>query len=121
MQYAEEILQLADAARTRIQEISREEADVLLDSGALLLDVRDAAEYRSGYLTGAIRLGWDALDPDIGKLAPDKGVPIVCYCAVGHRSAIAADRLQQLGYTRVSSIRGGLKEYLASSTARQTA
>jgi len=121
MQNVEEIARLANLARARIKEISRDEADVLLEAGALLLDVRDAREYRSGHLSGAVQLSWDALDPGISELAPEKSTAIVCYCAIGHRSAIAADGLQQLGYTNVASIEGGLKAYLASTKTRRSA
>lgn len=117
----EEIARLANLARARIKEISREEADALLESGAILLDVREAREYRAGHLSGAVQLSWDAVDSGIGTIVPDKFAPIVCYCAIGHRSAIAADTLQQLGYANVSSIEGGLNAYLANGSARRSA
>ncbi len=121
MHSVEEIARLANLARARIKEISREQADDLLEAGAILLDVRDAREYRAAHLSGAVQLSWDAVDGGIGQIAPDQSRPIVCYCAIGHRSAIAADTLQQLGYLNVSSIEGGLKAYLASGSARRSA
>lgn len=121
MANVEEIARLANLARARIREISREEADELLDSGAILLDVRDPKEYRSGHLSGAVQLNWDALEPGIGEIVSDKSAAIICYCAIGHRSAIAADTLQRLGYTNVTSIDGGLKAYLAKAGARKSA
>lgn len=121
MHNAEEITRLANLARARIKEISRDEADALLEAGALLLDVRESREYRTGHLSGAVQLSWDALDPGITEIAPDKSAAIVCYCAIGHRSAIAADVLQQLGYAHVTSIEGGLKQYLASAKTRKSA
>lgn len=117
----EEIVQRADEARKRIREISPSAAQELLATGAVLLDVREEREYLSGHIPGAVNLVWTALDPGIDPIAADKSTPIVCYCTIGHRSAIAADTLQQLGYTAVASIAGGLKAYLADADARRTA
>lgn len=117
----EEIVERANEARTRIKEISPGSAEELLAAGAVLLDVREEREYRSGHLSGAVQLPWTAVDHGIEKIASDKSTPIVCYCTIGHRSAIAADTLQQLGYTAVTSIAGGLKAYLADADARKTA
>jgi rhodanese-related sulfurtransferase len=39
----------------------------------------------------------------------DFGQAIACCCARGHRNAVAAYQLQQLGYERVASLRDGLE------------
>lgn len=117
----EEIVDLANDARKRITEISRTEADELLAAGAILLDVREEGEFHSQHLSGAIHLSRDALDRGIGSVAPDKSLPIICYCTVGHRSALAAHTLQKLGYSRVTSLAGGLKAYLAAATTHEIA
>jgi phage shock protein E len=121
MPNAEDILTLANDARTRIREISPDEAGILVASGALLLDVREEKEFKAGHIPGANHLSREYLETRIPEIAPEKSASIVCYCAIGHRSAIAADTLQKLGYSNVASIAGGLKAYLASSSARRSA
>lgn len=121
MQNFNEILGLANDARTRIQEISPDEARVRASAGATLVDVREEKEFRAGNLAGAVLVSLGVLEKRIAEVVPDKSTPIVTYCTIGHRSAIAADILQKLGYLDVSSIGGGLKAYLASADARKIA
>ena len=45
---------------------------------------------------------------------PDKSTEIILYCGGGFRSALAADVLQQMGYTNVLSMAGGWKAWRAS-------
>jgi rhodanese-related sulfurtransferase len=40
---------------------------------------------------------------------PDLETPLVLYCGGGFRSALAADNLQKMGYTRVLSMDGGIR------------
>jgi rhodanese-related sulfurtransferase len=42
---------------------------------------------------------------------------VVCYCAGGGRSALAADTLRQMGYTNVSSLQGGFRDWAMSGGA----
>jgi len=121
MQQLEDILRLANEARTRIKEISAEEAGRLLASGAVLLDVREEKEFRAGHIPGATLVSRGSLESRISEIVPEQSTPIVCYCTIGHRSAIAADALQTLGYLNVTSIAGGLKAYQASSSERKSA
>lgn len=121
MQSFEELLKLANDARTRIREISPDESRARIAAGAVLIDVREEKEFRAGNIPGAILVSREALDSRIADVVPERSTPIVTYCTVGHRSAIAADTLQKLGYLDVSSIEGGLKAYLASADERKIA
>ena len=51
------------------------------------------------------------LEQRADKILPEKSQPIVVYCAGGTRSALAAKTLQDMGYTDVSSMRGGFTEW----------
>lgn len=115
------LLRLANDARTRIREIPPGEADEQVASGAVLLDVREENEFRAGHIGGSTHLSRQVLETRIGEVVPDPSTPIVVYCTVGHRSALAADTLQKLGYRSVASIAGGLNAYLAASRTRKSA
>ncbi|MBN2701879.1 MAG: rhodanese-like domain-containing protein [Methylothermaceae bacterium] len=121
MNYFEELLRQANDARTRIRELSPREARSFLENGTLLIDVREESEFKTGHISGAIPLSLEAIESRIGETVPDKATPLMCYCNLGHRSALAADKLQKLGYSSVASIEGGLKAYLAGTQSRQTA
>ena len=121
MQDFNTLLRLANEARTRIREIQPDEAEQLVLAGAVLLDVRDDREFTTGHIAGATHLSRESLEARIADIVPDQSTPIVCYCAVGHRSAIAADSLLKLGYRTVASIHGGIKAYLARPHALKVA
>ena len=105
---------LSAEAKTRIQEVSTEEVRQRLEQPGrdwVLIDVREQDEYRGGHLPGAIGCGRGILEYHIADLVPDPDREIVLYCRGGHRSALAADSLREMGYTRVASMRGGFREW----------
>ncbi len=106
--------QLCDDAKTRITEISPEElTDKLREdtSDWVLIDVRENDEFRAGHLPGARGIGRGVLEYHIADEVPDTGTEIVLYCRGGNRSALAADSLQTMGYSRVLSLRGGYRTW----------
>lgn len=74
-----------------------------------LIDVREDSEWSGGHLPGAAHIGRGVLERDIEELIPDTDADIVLYCGGGYRSALAADALQRMGYTSVSSMDGGFR------------
>jgi len=71
----------------------------LLAQGAVIVDVRSAAEYKSGHITGAINIPLQTLPQRLTQLNKNKTV-ITC-CASGIRSASAKSILQKHGFTEV--------------------
>jgi len=105
---------LSAEAKTRIPEVSPEEVKQRLDEEGrdwVLIDVREQDEYRAGHLPEAIGCGRGILEYHIAELVPDTGKEIVLYCRGGHRSALSADSLREMGYTNVHSMRGGFREW----------
>ena len=103
-------------ARSRVRQISVKELEALIASGAKfrLLDIREDHEWAAGHAKAAQHIGRGVLDRDIEVNVPDKDTKIVVYCAGGSRSALAADLLQKMGYTDVSSLAGGYSGYTAA-------
>ena len=54
------------------------EADGLMRSGALLLDVREPAEWRAGHASGARHIPPGELEGRLGELDRDQTVAVVC-------------------------------------------
>src|SRR5215831_4365054 len=100
-------------AKRQIKEVSVQEVHQKLNpaNGFTLLDVRERDEWDQGHLDQAIFLPRGFLEVKADKMLTDKSQPIVVYCAGGVRSALAAKTLQDLGYTSVSSMRGGFTEW----------
>lgn len=76
-----------------------------------LIDVREESEWMSGHVPGAIHVGKGILERDIEIHVPEITDEIVLYCGGGYRSALAAESLQLMGYTRVLSMDGGFSAW----------
>ncbi|MBI2178890.1 MAG: molybdopterin-synthase adenylyltransferase MoeB [Candidatus Tectomicrobia bacterium] len=96
-------------ARDTVPEITADEVKALKDKGQpiRLIDVREPDEFRAGYIPGAAHVSRGFLELKIEQVVPDRGAPIVAYCAGGVRSLFAGQVLKQMGYTDVRSMAGG--------------
>ena len=101
--------ELMAEARDSVPEVTIDEVQAQMENGArpTLLDVREREEYREGHLEGSVPLPRGFLEMRIEEAVPDKGTPIVAYCAGGVRSLIAARTLKEMGYENVTSMSGG--------------
>lgn len=110
-QHSPGFLALVDAARAEVREISALSLRGELESqtGAALIDVREESEFAAGHIAGAEHLGKGVIERDIETRHPDKNQSLYLYCGGGFRSALAAQNLQRMGYTQVTSVDGGWK------------
>jgi rhodanese-related sulfurtransferase len=106
-------LALVDAARARVREVSIHDVKRRLDAGERFhfVDVREDAEWAVDRCAGTIHLGKGVIERDIETCIPDRHADIVLCCGGGFRSALAADALRQMGYTRVASMDGGIRAW----------
>jgi len=97
------------AVKSRIREVDVRQLNAALKNGQkpILVDVREQDEVEQGIIPGAIHIPRGNLESRIEQYVGDYEVPIVAYCAVGNRSAFAAETLQQMGYKDASSLKGG--------------
>jgi len=104
-------LKLVGETRSRIKECTVAQAKTMLDRGQVLhfLDVREDHEFLKDHAKGARHLGKGIIERDVESLIPNKEESILLYCGGGFRSVLAADALQQMGYTNVMSMDGGIK------------
>ncbi|HEX8852254.1 MAG TPA: rhodanese-like domain-containing protein [Pyrinomonadaceae bacterium] len=116
MKHTEGFLRLVEDARTRVREISVEDARARLaaSDAVRLIDVREDHEWQAAHAAGAAHLGRGIIERDIETKIPNKESELILYCGGGYRSALAADNLQRMGYTRVYSLAGGWKAWHAS-------
>jgi len=102
----------ATSVGAAVQLISPQDARSMLESNdqVLLLDVRTAEEYADGHIPGSVLMPYDSVEARAGELPEDLGTPIIIYCRSGRRSAIAAEVLADLGYTRIYDL-GGIQDW----------
>lgn len=83
----------------------------LVNSGALVLDVREAKDYEAGHIIDARHVPAAELASRADSLKKFKDKPVVIYCDGGFASAGAAKTLQSLGFGKVVTLRGGLQSW----------
>jgi rhodanese-related sulfurtransferase len=108
---------LVAMAKATIHECSVADTHGCVDSETILIDIREADEFRRGHIPGAVHLPRGLLEFDIHRLVeqlcrkstvPLEDQPIVLYCGTGGRSALAARTLEDMGYRNVRSMAGGI-------------
>jgi glyoxylase-like metal-dependent hydrolase (beta-lactamase superfamily II)/rhodanese-related sulfurtransferase len=105
---------LVTAAKQHITEIDVAKTKLLLaKSDTVIIDTREESEYAVGHIEGALLLPRGVLEFKIGVMPElaDKAKTVLIYCRTGGRSALAAQTLQQLGYTHVLSMAGGFEAW----------
>src|SRR5690349_8177797 len=119
MKHAPRFLQVVEDAKKRVVEVSVDDVKAKLARGDdfALVDVREESEWAAGHVKGARHIGRGVLERDIEAALPDTATEIVLYCGGGFRSALAADSLRQMGYTRVASMAGGWRDWKAAGGA----
>lgn len=104
---------LLQRVRAEIRESEPEEVKERLGGSDRLelLDVREQEEVSQGAIPGAHHLARAHFESRVEDVLPDKQAEVVIYCASGVRSAFAARTLTELGYSNVSSMRGGFHRW----------
>ncbi len=78
----------------------------MIQSGALLIDVRSKEEFADGHLDGALNIEWDQTDALIAAIGDDKQRQVVFYCRSGNRAGKAMTVLESKGYTNIFNATG---------------
>ena len=116
MKHSEGFLKIVNDAKSRINQVTVAQTRERLDQNpdAKLVDVREDTEWDAAHAAGSIHLGKGIIERDIEATASDKSTELILYCGGGYRSALAADVLQNMGYTNVYSMAGGWKAWQES-------
>ena len=80
-------------------------------TNAVVLDVRTSREFAAGHIPGATNIDWQGADFQKKVSGLDKSKTWLVHCAVGGRSAKAADKMTTLQFTNVYNLDGGLKAW----------
>lgn len=106
-------LALVQEARKSVQECTVDDVKARLDTGEklLIVDVREESEFAKDHIPRAIHLGKGIIERDVEARIPDINQEIILYCGGGFRSALAAENLGRMGYTRVISMDGGIRSW----------
>ena len=91
------------------REVGPFELTQLVNAGAPMLDLRDAARHRAGHIAGARSVALAEVEAALKGATRD--APVVLYSESGTDCGTAAARLCAAGYTQVATLRGGLASW----------
>jgi len=94
-----------DLGSTRM--VDARTAKRLADDGAILLDVRERAEWEAGHAPGAMHIPYEDLPH---RLDDVRGREVVVYCESGIRSSLAASLIERAG-SSATNVRGGFNSW----------
>lgn len=113
MTHSPRFLKIVEDAKSRVEEATVEDVRRWTAAGEdfVLIDVREDSEWTKDRAGGAIHLGKGVIERDIECVEPNLERRLVLYCGGGFRSALAADALAKMGYSRVYSLAGGWRAW----------
>jgi rhodanese-related sulfurtransferase len=76
-----------------------------------LVDLRTSEEYEVSHLKGAQNICLESDDFERKIKSLDKNKPVYVYCKKGSESAKAAEKLKELGFTKVYDLDGGIRSW----------
>jgi rhodanese-related sulfurtransferase len=88
--------------------VAPNEAIRLMNSGAVLVDLRSANQYKDGHIAGARNIPGDQLAADPKALERLSGKKLILYCDNGVTTSAALRTLHGAGNREALSLRGGL-------------
>ena len=107
---------LVTSAKALTREVPVTQAEEVIRNADVLIDVREAEEFASGHIPGAVHASRGMLEfklsstPELGS----RDLKIVLYCKTSGRAALAARSLRDMGYLSVTSIAGGYDAWVAA-------
>ena len=110
---------LITTALPQVQELMPWDVDAMRQSNPdlLIVDIREADEYASGHIQGALLVprgileaacDWGYSDT-VPALVQARDKPVVLVCRSGNRTVLATITLQQMGFTQVYSMKTGVR------------
>ncbi|HQT25954.1 MAG TPA: rhodanese-like domain-containing protein [Burkholderiales bacterium] len=111
--------ELVKEASLRVKEIYPWDLRDMIASGSplLLLDVREPSEFSAVHIPGSVNVPrgvleqaceWD-YEETLPQLASRQELDIVVICRSGKRSLLAADRMLEMGFAHVVSLKTGVR------------
>ena len=90
---------------------AQEVVNLVNNEGAVVLDIRDKAEFDAGHIVDSVNIPYASLESRIDELKKHEGKPIVIACKMGQHAGAAGTQLKKAGFENVSRLRGGIAEW----------
>lgn len=94
------------------QSVSPQRAAQLINrEDAVVVDLRDAGEFRKGHVVGSINIPFASLKQRLEELEAYRERPLLLICKMGQHSGAAGKQLSAAGFQQVYRISGGIAEW----------
>lgn len=100
-----------EAAQKHVKTIGLEDYRKIVDDpgSAMIIDVREPQEFAAGHVPGAINIPRGVIEFKIwSQLGSSAGTeldrPLILQCQSGNRASLAAQSLQELGFTQTTAV-----------------
>ena len=90
---------------------AQELVDMVNNQGAVVLDVRDKAEFDQGHIVDSVNIPFANLDARLDELKKHKEKPVVIACKVGQHAGSVGTTLRKQGFSNVARLKGGITEW----------
>lgn len=90
---------------------AQEVVNLVNHEGAIVLDVRDKAEFKAGHIVDSINIPYASLEARLDELKKYEDKPIIVACKMGQHAGAAGAQLKKAGFAQVSRLRGGITEW----------
>lgn len=92
-----------------VNSISVNEATLLINrQDALILDVRETAEWSAGHIPNSRHIALGHLEKRLSEIEKHKDKPVIVICASGNRSGTGCRLLRKAGFQQVNNLAGGI-------------
>ena len=101
---------------SKVKQVNPAEAVRLMDDESLvILDTREAQEFDSGYIKGAVHIPMSQMKKRMGELEKYKSRPVLIYCRSGSRSNYTGKLLSNAGFENVQNLAGGMMAWSSAN------
>ena len=90
---------------------AQELVNLVNNEGAVVVDVRDAKDFETGHIVGAVNIPHAAIESRVDELAKYREQPVVIACKMGQHSGAAGTVLRKAGFENVARLTGGVAEW----------
>ena len=100
---------------TSFAAVSSQELIRLMNQGAMVLDIRKPEDFAAGHVSGSKQLASDKILTAGESFKRFKEKPVVVYCESGSLAAAAVRQLNEQGFTKAFTLRGGFAGWRAEN------
>ena len=109
------LLLIAHSARRGGNTVTSQQlVNLVNNQQAVVVDLREPAEFRKGHIVDAINIPYAKIDDRWSELEALRERPLILVCKLGQFSSAIGTRLLAKGFTQVHRLQGGIGEWQTS-------